>query len=114
MKRIIIASLFAGSFFLVGCGTKPTFTQEQTTKLAQCLTKAGVKMYGTPTCSHCLDQKAMFGESFKEINYIDCSATPNACTQIQGTPTREFSGGTTLLGTQKLEDLAKQAGCTLP
>lgn len=83
MKRIIIASLFVSSLFLIGCGTTPQFTSEQTTALAQCLTKAGVKMYGTPTCSHCLDQKAMFGDSFKDINYIDCSATPNACTTIE-------------------------------
>ena len=31
--------------------------------LAQCLTEKEVIMYGTEWCSHCKNQKAMFGES---------------------------------------------------
>ncbi|MEI8253857.1 MAG: hypothetical protein WCG25_09235 [bacterium] len=40
-------------------------------------------MYGTETCSHCIAQKELFGDSFKYINYIDCVKDPNSCSKIQ-------------------------------
>ena len=98
MKRLSIYLLAGASLVLLtGCSNQPSYTVAQRATLAQCLTKAGVKMYGTPTCSHCLDQKAEFGTSFQYINYVDCSVTPDACSFVQGTPTWTLSGGATLL-----------------
>lgn len=70
-------------------------------------------MFGTPTCSHCLDQKALFGESFKYIQYVDCIVAPTMCSNIAGTPTRLFADGSTLLGKQSLETLAAKTNCPL-
>src|SRR3989339_819290 len=41
-------------------------------EFAKCLNETGVKMYGTEWCSHCKEQKKLFGESFQFVNYIDC------------------------------------------
>ena len=70
-------------------------------------------MYGTATCSHCIKQKALFGESFKYINYVDCVVAPTMCSSIAGTPTRHFADGSTLLGEQTLQALAAKTNCVL-
>ena len=37
-------------------------------------------MYGTNWCTHCSDQKALFGKkSFAEINFVDCDQEKNKC-----------------------------------
>src|SRR5580693_4384690 len=40
--------------------------------LAQCLAAKKVKMYGLYWCTHCADQKSLFGSSFKYVPYIEC------------------------------------------
>ena len=41
--------------------------------LAKHLKETGAKMYGAFWCSHCLDQKLLFGsEAVKEMPYIEC------------------------------------------
>jgi hypothetical protein len=41
--------------------------------LAKHLNSIGAKMYGAFWCSHCLEQKEMFGrEAAKELNYVEC------------------------------------------
>ena len=79
MKKLLLAGIFAAVFF-AGC-----VQQTQTKNLdsfAQCLTKAGVTMYGLETCSHCQQQKAMFGTSFQYITYVDCAKEPTRCTTV--------------------------------
>ncbi len=71
-------------------------------------------MYGTPTCSHCLAQKKLFGDSFQYINYVDCIVAPTMCANVASIPTWLFSDGTTLVGEQKLETLAAKTNCSLP
>src|ERR1700690_2628426 len=39
---------------------------------ANCLTEKQIKMYGLYWCTHCAEQKEMFGESFKHVTYIEC------------------------------------------
>eukprot|EP00959_Pyramimonas_sp_CCMP1952_P044883 937635-Pyramimonas_sp.AAC.2 len=44
--------------------------------LAKHLKQTGAKMYGAFWCSHCLDQKLMFGaEGAKEMPYVECFPT---------------------------------------
>ncbi len=136
-------SILFASIILVGCGAKTTDTPtadwaaptadtvnavptndaapaaavdtEKTGKLAACLTEKWVKMYGTEWCGHCKNQKALFGESFAQVSYIDCDAERQTCLDagVRGFPTWIDSNGNQYPGTQQLEKLAEVAGCTL-
>lgn len=98
----------------------PKVSLGQHDQLAQCLTDRGAKMYGAYWCSHCINQKKMFGSSFSKVNYIECSL-PDGQTQtevcqqagIKGYPTWEFSDGSRLEGEISLEALAQKSGCNL-
>jgi glutaredoxin len=37
-------------------------------------------MYGTERCGYCKKQKALLGDSFANVNYVDCDENPAACT----------------------------------
>jgi hypothetical protein len=87
---------------------------------AKCLTDSGVKMYGAYWCPHCLNQKKAFGNSWKYVDYIECSL-PNAAGQtqecnkagIEGYPTWEFSDSSRLEGEVSFEGLSVKSGCAL-
>jgi len=88
---------------------------------AKCLTSKKATMYGSFWCSHCDDQKKLFGDSFQYITYMECSMPGSrelsvACkfAQIRQTPTWIFSGGERVVGTQSLQNLSQKAGCALP
>lgn len=87
---------------------------------AQCLTDSGAKMYGVYWCSHCAEQKEMFGKSFEFVNYIECDsrgddANPEACDAagIQGYPTWIFEDGSRVARTIPLRELSLRTGCAL-
>ena len=85
-------------------------------EFAQCLTEAGVKMYGTEWCQHCKAQKALFGKkSFKFVDYIDCDRDELKCAVagVPGYPTWIFSDGSKESGTQSLETLSLKTGCPI-
>lgn len=87
---------------------------------AQCLTDAGVTMYGAWWCPHCENQKNLFGSAFDSVDYVECSTAARTMNQtcqdagIQGYPTWEFADGSRLAGEQSLQTLADKSGCTLP
>lgn len=112
-KKIIWIWSILSLVFLFGCSSQ---SQNNTSvinvdKIAQCLSQKWVKMYGTEACSHCIDQKWLFGDSFKYINYVDCAKTPEACSKLEGTPTWEFPGWELLAGKQMISTLAEKAWC---
>ena len=78
---------------------------------AKALTEEGVKMYGTEWCSHCKNQKELFGNSFQYINYIDCDEESYLCQSagVKGFPTWEIDGQL-YPGEQSLEDLSLYSG----
>lgn len=86
---------------------------------AQCLSDENVKMYGADWCSHCQNQKKLFGTSFKFINYIECADPSNsrkqmqACTDadISGYPTWIFSDNQRIEGEVTFDRLAEKTGC---
>ena len=80
---------------------------------AECLTKAGVGMYGTDWCPHCQDQKQMFGKSFKKVTYINCDANPKACQAegVTGYPTWIYPDGDRTSGVQSFAALSEKTGC---
>lgn len=85
--------------------------------LAAHLKQVGAKMYGAYWCSHCHDQKQLFGKSaFNQINYIECdpkgkNPQPDLCkaANVKGFPTWEINGKS-VSGTQSLEELATLSG----
>lgn len=81
---------------------------------AQCLTDAGVKMYGTDWCSHCQNQKKLFGKSFDIIDYINCDKNKETCLieGIEGYPTWKLNNES-YTGEQSFEALARISGCEL-
>lgn len=56
---------------------------------AKCLTNTDIVMYGTDWCSHCKEQKALFGRSFKYVDYRNCDYNKEECDNkdITGYPT---------------------------
>ncbi len=70
-------------------------------------------MYGTEWCSHCKNQKSLFGEDFAKVTYIDCDAQKQVCMDngIQGYPTWKDAEGNFFPGVQSLEKLAEIGGC---
>lgn len=81
--------------------------------LAECMTAAGVAMYGTDWCPHCQEQKRLFGKAFKEIRYYNCDYA-KACVEqgVEGYPTWIFADGSRLTGTQPLSVLAEKTNCS--
>ncbi|KAK6936440.1 Vitamin K epoxide reductase [Dillenia turbinata] len=105
----------------------PLYTTEVTTdssplalSLARHLRSIGAKMYGAFWCSHCLEQKEMFGsEAAKLLDYVECFpdgyrkgekiAKPCAEAGIEGFPTWVINGQV-LSGEQTFLELAQASG----
>lgn len=87
---------------------------------AKCLTDKGIKLYGAYWCGHCKNQKEMFGESLKYVNYIECAkeggqGQAEVCEQegISGYPTWQFANGRKEGGEKTLDKLSEISGCAL-
>ncbi len=86
---------------------------------AQCLSDKGAKMYGAYWCPHCKEQKEAFGNSWKYVNYIECSESDGSQTQecaaagIKGYPTWEFADGSRESGLMTFNELSAKTGCPL-
>ena len=88
---------------------------------AKCLDGKGAKFYGAFWCSHCQNQKAIFGSSKKYLPYVECS-TPDSNSQlpickgdnVNVYPTWKFSDGSVQEGELTLGELAEKTGCVLP
>jgi hypothetical protein len=108
--------MLSSFFLLAACGNKTEVVSvdlEKTTVLGECLADNGWTMYGTSTCPHCKNQKALFGAAFEEVNYIDCIAESQKCAiaGISGVPVWRGPNSLELQGTQQLQSLAEAAGC---
>ena len=87
--------------------------------LAQCLKDNGAVFYGAFWCSHCQNQKELFGAAAPALPYVECS-TPDGYSQtfvckekeIKGYPTWRFADGSELDGEQSFATLAEKSGCT--
>jgi glutaredoxin len=82
--------------------------------LADCLTKKGAVMYGTGWCGFCKKQKDLFGDSFKDIDYVNCDQDKDKCTSagVRGYPTWKIAGKN-YPGMQTFEKLSSLSGCEL-
>ncbi|PIN17232.1 hypothetical protein CDL12_10111 [Handroanthus impetiginosus] len=91
--------------------------------LARHLRSIGAKLYGAFWCSHCVDQKQMFGrEAAKLLDYIECypdgvregTEMAKACydVELKGFPSWEINDHV-LTGRKKLPELARLSGLKL-
>ncbi len=82
---------------------------------AQCLTEKGFTMYGAYWCPHCQNEKEAFGDSFKYVNYVECTENPSACTSagVKGFPTWITADGRIFEGEMGIEGLAEASRCSL-
>jgi glutaredoxin len=116
MKTVKKVSLIFGILIFIGVAyssisgyfAKPNSLDD----FAKCLTNKGATMYGTEWCPHCKEQKEMFGESFKYVNYVECTNNP-LCGQmgITGYPTWIING-VQYPGVQSFEKLKELTGCS--
>lgn len=83
---------------------------------AKCLAQKGVVMYGAYWCPHCQNQKKLFGESFKYVNYVECTQEVKKCQEkkIQGYPTWIFKDGERIRGEATFAQLAEKSSCKAP
>ena len=89
---------------------------------AKCLAEKKATMYGAFWCSHCQEQKDLFGSSFQYVPYVECAVqgaprmqTPACAMQgVRRYPTWIFSDGERRDKVQPLADLSKKTGCRLP
>ncbi len=104
---------------LVGYAVYQNYAPSVYDDFAQCLTDEGVQIYGAYWCPNCLDQKEMFGSSWRHIDYIECSSqgsnTFDLCPEIETVPLWVGAEGTeSLSGRQDLDVLAETYDCALP
>lgn len=100
------------------------FVKEKETKavnydeFAKCLTEKGAIMYGAEWCSHCKEQKAIFGSSFKYVNYVECPDGVQMCLEkgISGYPTWIIGTSTKIEGFDEntMQELSRVTSCSLP
>lgn len=77
-------------------------------KFAKCLSDKGAVIYGADWCRYTAEQKAMFGKSFKYLNYEDFSRGED----ISVTPTWVIDGEK-YEKVQSFERLASITGCAI-
>jgi|WetSurMetagenome_2_1015567.scaffolds.fasta_scaffold251584_1 hypothetical protein len=87
-------------------------------EIAKCMTEKGVKMYGAYWCSHCLEQKKLFGDDLRYVNYVECDpggkdSKREECVAagVKSYPTWFFPGQDLQVGVTDPVELAKKANC---
>lgn len=105
----------------VGLGIRNRVQPGKYDAFAQCLGEKGAVFYGAFWCSHCQEQKALFGRSADKLPYHECSAPDgqsqlSSCDEvgIKTYPTWILAGGERLNGVQQFATLAEKTGCALP
>ena len=113
INKIIIVFGVLCALVVSGCSiTGGSVINNGTDNLAKCLTQKGAVMYGTEWCSHCQNQKKLFGADFQYVNYVDCDLNSGKCDAagIRGYPTWQINGRD-YPGEQSLSKLKTLTGC---
>ncbi|PYX75316.1 MAG: hypothetical protein DMG72_07635 [Acidobacteria bacterium] len=115
LVAVLIVAAFAAAYYL---GHKRAHRYDV---FAQCLAAKQVKMYGAYWCSHCAEQKEMFGTSFGNVPYIECGirgqrGETQQCKDAGVTrfPTWKFPDGDVQERVFPLQELSEKTGCALP
>ncbi|MBU1974802.1 MAG: hypothetical protein KKG59_00185 [Nanoarchaeota archaeon] len=118
--KIVYVLLGILSIVVSGCTTQATGNlvvenPGNQDAFAQCLTEKDFVMYGTEWCSHCQNQKSLFGDSFQYIEFVDCDENKEECQKagVTGYPTWIVAGNQKYPGEMPLSRLAEISGCEL-
>ncbi len=113
ISLILLIITILAIVFLYGCSPNDPIVVDD---FAKCLTENGAEFYGSKDCPHCQTQKAMFGESIKFVNHIECTLNYQKCAEeeIKYLPTWKFEDGTITTGVKSFDYLADKSGCILP
>jgi hypothetical protein len=121
MKKLFLAAIATLSVFALAACTQPEPKDGQYAVLAKCLTAKGVKFYGAFWCPHCQNQKKMFGDDIRYIDYVECdpkgeNSKTEECLKagVERYPSWFFPGQGITPGEQKPEELAVKANCEVP
>ncbi|OHA19550.1 MAG: hypothetical protein A3C08_02605 [Candidatus Taylorbacteria bacterium RIFCSPHIGHO2_02_FULL_47_18] len=109
---VLVGAALLTTMFLV----RPRPVAAELDGFAQCLAEKKITMYGAYWCSHCKNEKAAFGDSFRFVPYVECTADVKKCTDagINGYPTWIFPDGRKFEGEQGVKRLSELSGCALP
>lgn len=87
---------------------------------ARCLAQKKATMYGLYWCEHCAEQKEMFGNAFRYVNYEECGVKGvrtevEKCKQagLKNFPTWQFANGQRHEGVMTMAQLSQMSGCPL-
>jgi hypothetical protein len=83
---------------------------DEKAKLAQCLSKNGVEIYGTEYCADCEKQKEMFGKAFSQLSYTDCGRNMENCKNLKEIPAWYINGSFSY-GLKNISELKVLSGC---
>jgi len=83
---------------------------------AKCLTQKNVVMYGASWCTHCQNQKKLFGSAFQFATYVECTENEKLCLAkgVEAFPTWINNDGLKKTGELSFAELAEFSGCALP
>jgi len=114
---VILVGIFGislAAFSLSQAAPEPSYPEGTLDDFAKCLSEKGAVMYGASWCSHCNDQKALFGTSSQYLNFVDCEQSPDLCSLagITAFPTWIINGEKHM-GAKPLDILAAYSGCEL-
>ena len=116
LSAAVIVIVALHSYYAGYWGSAPGPEDPWVRSLAEHLSKTNAKFYGASWCSHCNEQKKLFGSSTKRIPYVECSPggsnAPQApvCKEkgIQSYPTWIINGQR-YTGVQQLDTLAQMS-----
>ncbi len=105
-------------FAVLELQNKKEITSVNYDDFAKCLTEKNAVMYGAEWCSHCKEQKTVFGDSFKYVNYVECPDNIKLCLEkgILGYPTWIIGTSTKIEGFDEntMQELSRATSCPLP
>jgi len=111
MKKLILILMILSVALLYGCTNNPAELDD----FAKCLNENGAEFYGAEWCPHCQEQKAMFGDALKYLDFTECTEDQQKCADegIEYLPTWKFVDGTSVSGVKSYDYLAEKTGCSL-
>ncbi|MBA2115048.1 hypothetical protein HOV93_22200 [Planctomycetes bacterium FF15] len=88
--------------------------------LAKAIADSGAIFFGADWCPHCTQQKALFGEGYLNLPFVEVTNPNHTLNQvgvdnnISQLPTWVFGDGTRVVGVLEIEELLSYTGVTIP
>jgi hypothetical protein len=112
------------ALILAACASPPVRQPAPPERLAACIARTGVRLYGASWCHWCHVQIKMFGADAPLVPYVDCDPE-STLTLIpecvakgfafdSPLPTWILADGSRLVGLRSLAALAQRTGCPAP